>query len=384
MRTKKVFTQVVFDRKKQLKTKGVGKVEICVRLSKTQKKHITVKTCTESMWKQYSKSAELAQEVQVYSSVAEMMYRNGAPMTIEHFDGILGIGSSKVNKEKRDMLASRTGFVDFMEKMIEREDIREGTRKQKMVSVHALRQYGDLCSFASLTPRNIVAFDEWLHDGGRTQVTVAKYHKALKIYARKAFQRGYIDKNPYDDEMCHFKQGRSKERKPLTEAELIGMRSLVGLPKYEERARDLFVFCAYTGLAYADCMAFDFGTMTDYTDEMYYIDGARVKTGSTFYTPILPPALEILKKYRFQLPKISNQKMNQYLHIIESRMNLNKPVTSHIARHSFATLCLSHDIPLDKVSRMLGHQHQRTTAIYAKILKSTINRHAIALASQIK
>ena len=205
----------------------------------------------------------------------------------------------------------------------------------------------------------------------------------MKIYTRKAYERGYIDSFPYDDERCHFKQRRSKNRQPLSEEELVRLRDLCGLALYLEHARDLFVFCAYTGLAYADCMAFDFKSMTDKYDDLFYIDGSRVKTGSTFYTPILPPAMEILKKYHYNLPKITNQKLNVYLHMLEAILELNKPMTSHIARHSFAALCLSYDIPMDKVSRMLGHKHLRTTAIYGKILKKTINRHAAALAQSI-
>lgn len=406
---RKKFASVVFDRKKELETKGIGKVEIYVFLGQNHKRYIVLKTCTPSEWKRYSKSKELAMELRVYSDVAELMYKNGEPMTTDVFDAHLGIGKYSKEKEKREKIASSTGFVDFMEEMIKKENTRESTKKQKMITVNALRQYEKLSSFASLTPRNIVLFDDWLHEvpevvptekgkkkkkeagdswetrrEPRTQVTIAKYHKCLKIYTRKAYERGYIETFPYDDEMCHFKQGRSKDRQPLTEEELVRLRELKGIALYLEHARDLFVFCAYTGLAYADCMAFDFKSMTDKHDDLYYIDGSRVKTGSTFYTPILPPAMEILKKYQYHLPQLSNQKLNTYLHMLEAILELNKPMTSHIARHSFATLCLSYDIPMDKVSRMLGHKHLRTTAIYGKILKKTINRHAAVLAGSIK
>jgi len=71
--------------------------------------------------------------------------------------------------------------------------------------------------------------------------------------------------------------------------------------------------------------------------------------------------------------------MNDYLHLIESRLKLNKNLTSHIARHSFATIVLAHDVPIENVARMLGHKNIQTTQIYAKILKSTIVRHANSL-----
>ena len=150
-----------------------------------------------------------------------------------------------------------------------------------------------------------------------------------------------------------------------------------------ERVCDLFIFSAYCGMAYCDVMAFDFYRDTDRVGEHYYIDGLRMKTGNNFYTPILEPAMEVLKKYNFKLPKITNQKMNDYLHIIEERMHLNKPLTYHVARHSFATLMLAHDVPIENVARMLGHHDVRTTQVYAKILKSSIERHTEAIAKLI-
>ena len=139
-----------------------------------------------------------------------------------------------------------------------------------------------------------------------------------------------------------------------------------------ERARDLFVFMAYTGLAYCDMALFNYKTMTEEHDDYTYIDGSRLKTGSNFFTPILPPAMDILKKYNYKLPVRSNQKINDYLHVIEADLHINKPVTCHIARHSFATLMLSYEIPIEKVKRMLGHRNITTTQIYAKILKRNV------------
>ena len=123
-----------------------------------------MKTCTPSEWKRYSKSKELAMELRVYYDVAELMYKNGEPMTTDVFDAHLGIGKYSKEKEKRDKIASPTGFIDFMEEMINKENTRESTKKQKMITVNALREYDKLSSFASLKARNIVLFDYWLHE----------------------------------------------------------------------------------------------------------------------------------------------------------------------------------------------------------------------------
>lgn len=94
--------------------------------------------------------------------------------------------------------------------------------------------------------------------------------------------------------------------------------------------------------------------------------------------------MEILKKYNYQLPHISNQKANDNLHLIQDKLNINKPLTTHVARHSFATLCLSYDIPIENVARMMGHSNIKTTQVYARILKTTIERHTEDLVKKIK
>ena len=193
-----------------------------------------------------------------------------------------------------------------------------------------------------------------------------------------------VKSDPYKHPLCRFSKGTSKERRPLSESELIQLRNLDDLSEKEGRVRDLFVFCAYTGLSYADSQIFDFRTMTEKLKDFTYIDGKRVKTGNTYFTPILPPAMEILEKYNYELPHISNQKANDFLHLIESRLKLNKPLTMHVARHSFATLALSYDIPIENVARMLGHSNIKTTQIYAHILHSTIARHTESFASRIR
>jgi integrase len=164
---------------------------------------------------------------------------------------------------------------------------------------------------------------------------------------------------------------------------LIALRRIRLDDKYD-RVRDLFIFAAYTGLSYVDVENFDFDTMTEQIGDMYYINGVRTKTGTKYYTPILKPAMDVLRKYKFRLPIITNQKANEYLHVIESKLGIKKSLTFHLARHSFATLALAHDVPIENVAKMLGHTDIKTTQIYAKILHSTVERHSRALAASIR
>lgn len=383
---KKSYASVVFDRKNQLAAKGEGKVEIYIYLTRTQKKYITIKTCTESEWKFYQHSVQLASEIAMYNSVAEGMVLEGVDLTIYNFVNRLGLDNATREKmEKAKLVASSTGFLDFMLAEIEKEKIAPGTRMRKDVTYRAVKEWGKMNRFAQVTQSAIIAFDDWLHTSAeRSTVTIHNYHKILKMYTRAAYEQGYISENPYDSKRCHFERGKYKERNPLTEEELVKVRGLKGLDPKLERARDIFVFCAYTGLAYVDSQAFDFDTMAEKHDGTYFIDGSRIKTGNKFFTPILPPAMEILKKYDYKIPRISNQKLNDYLHLVEKFAKLTKPMTTHVARHSFATLVLSYDIPIENLARMMGHSNIKTTQVYGKILKTTIERHARNLSALIR
>src|SRR5574344_2930080 len=124
--------------------------------------------------------------------------------------------------------------------------------------------------------------------------------------------------------------------------------------------------------------------MTEKIGNIYYIDGERLKTGAKFVTPILTQTMEVFKKYDYDLPKITNQNGNEYLYLIQHAMGLCKSLTFHLARLSYATLAISHGVPIEDVVRMLGNEDIRTTQIYAKILKSTINEYSTKLQDSIK
>ena len=217
-----------------------------------------------------------------------------------------------------------------------------------------------------------MAWDAWLRLGNkRSDYTINGYHKKVKKYTKILWQLEMIESDPY--QYVKFPKGSNKERNPLTEKELIKIRKLK-CTGHLERARDRFIFMAYTGLAFCDMDLFDFETMTEKRSDYTYIDGERLKTGSKFFTPILPPAMDVLKKYDYQLPKITNQKLNEYCHVIESLCQIHKPVTCHIGRHSFATLMLCYGFTLEEVKKMLGHKDIRTTQLYAKISNEIVEK----------
>jgi len=369
---------VIFDRRKKVPETGIGAVEIKIYLSRNERKFFKVAEIEASEWPKFAQSATLKHQISKYEALISSMEIMGKPLNLSSLNEFLGLNSDE-KKDKKSasqtiIVRGSTSFIDFFHDELASERIDILTRRAREVVFRSIIDFGRLNSFKDLTPPNILNYDKWLRaDRERTDVTVKSYHKRLHRYVIKAYEYGYIDRDPYRS--VTIPAGHSAERRPLSEEEIDKLRSLQ-LRGKEEKARDLFIFSAFTGLAYCDAQAFDFGTMTEKIGDIYYIDGSRIKTGTNFFTPILPPAMEVLRMYKYRLPRLSNQKYNDFLHVIEAKLELNKPLTTHLARHTFATLVLSQDVPIENLARMLGHKDVRTTQVYAKILKKTITRHA--------
>ena len=368
---------VIYDRKKVAAKRGKGKVEVRVYISRTERKYISLGDVAPDELENFVSSSKVLAIKKRCEQILAAMSVLDDKLSVEKFDSYYyETGDNPFAKSKNSV-----NFLQYMEQSIKQENIREGTRKHKICTLEAIRRFGQIKTTKDLTRENLVAFDQWLRDGTRSDVAINNYHKNIRIYTKRLATENVINIDPYD--LVKFKRGKCKEREPLSEAELKKLRT-IKLEGKLDKVRDLFVFAAYTGLAYCDVQSFSFDTMTELQGTLYYIDGSRLKTGSKFFTLILKPAMEVLKKYDFKLPRISNQKANDYLHLIQAAMKLNKNLTFHIARHSFATLALAHDVPIENVARMLGHQNIRTTQIYAKVLKSTIERHAVNLQKAIR
>ena len=380
---RQVKIDVLFDRRKLYEKKGFGYLEVRVYFARRDVRYVTVGTSTPETWEADAKSAEVLSTIKECEKVIAAMEVLGEPLTKDCFNKhFFDEGDEPEPEEVEVDERPNKDFIAFCEQALAAEDLREGTRKHKRVVIDAVIRFGKLKTYGDLTPKNIQAFDKWLHNGERSDVTIYGYHKRLKKWVGELARLEEIPRNPY--KIVSITRGKCKERQPLLESELKKMRDadFDGNMKLE-RVRDLFIFSAYTGLAFCDTQAFDYKSMTVQEGNMTFIDGSRSKTDTQYFTPILAPAMEVLKKYDFKLPHISNQKANDYLHLIQAQLGIKKPLTFHVARHSFATLALAHDVPIENVARMLGHEDIRTTQIYAKVLHTTIERHASNLQSAI-
>ena len=205
--------------------------------------------------------------------------------------------------------------------------------------------------------------------------TAMKTMKTLKTVILYGIKLGVIHSNPYLGVKLHLEP---VDRGFLTEEEL---QSIIKKDFEIERlgfVRDLFVFSCFTGLSYIDVKKLKADNIVT-LNGIEWIKMAREKTSTPVSVVLFDGAKCIIKKYENDpkrkdklFPSMSNQKMNQYLKEIATSCGIKKNITFHMARHTFATLTLSKGVPIESVSRMLGHTNIKTTQIYAKITNKKI------------
>lgn len=240
-----------------------------------------------------------------------------------------------------------------------------------------------------LSLKFVTEFEHFLLVNERMQTNSAhKYIVNLKRIINVAVSVEWIPKNPFDNFKCTY---TNPEREILTQTELDVMQKKIFMMPRLAEVRDVFLFCCYTGFAYSDIYKFERDAISIGMDGDYWLSTIRQKTGTRESVPLLPLALEILNRYKEHpvcvkfnklLPVNSNQKYNAYLKEIGDQCGIKKVLTSHMARHTFATtVTLSNGVPLETVSKMLGHTKLSTTQIYAKVLDTKVSHDMGALKS---
>lgn len=225
-------------------------------------------------------------------------------------------------------------------------------------------------------------------DKKQEQNTANKYCKILKRIVTLALDNKWMDVNPFQG--IRF-QAKATTRQFLTEKELSTIMNKTFTLERLNVVRDIFVFCALTGLSFSDVEGLKPEHVSVDGEGNYWIHKARQKTKNICSIPYLESARAIAEKYKEHplcekrgvlLPVISNQRMNSYLGEIAGICGIDKPLTMHIARHSFACLALANGVSMEIIARMLGHSDIRTTKIYAKVIDKSIAEQMSALASK--
>lgn len=235
-------------------------------------------------------------------------------------------------------------------------------------------KWGVMRTFEDVTEANVLKMDEALE--AKRLKPCSKwnnYHRFLNSFILDAMDEGLIRRNPY--KRIHIDKAKESHSlgKYLTRDELARIEEIALPTAYLEHARDLFIFQTYTCLSYTDMRSFDPAKMVEVNGRKMY-RGRRGKTRQEFVFVLLRPALNVLERYGGRLPMMTNEKYNEYLKAIAVMAGISKPISSHWARHTGATLLLNAGVEMEVVSKVLGHSSPRITrSTYAKLLDETVS-----------
>jgi site-specific recombinase XerD len=221
--------------------------------------------------------------------------------------------------------------------------------------------------------------------------TAVKYVKNFHKIINQCLSNGWLNKDPFVNYKAKVKE---VVREFLSEADIESMINKEFVSERLDLVRDIFVFSCFTGLAYIDVKQLTKTHISLGIDGDNWIFTTRQKTDTASKIPLLPIAQQIVDKYENHpvclnenrlLPILSNQKMNAYLKEIADVCGINKDLTFHIARHTFATtVTLTNEVPIESVSKMLGHKNLRTTQHYAKVPDHKISNDMMILKEKFK
>ena len=373
-----ITTKLIFDRKKQIKKYGTGTLEVRLTVARRAYYISTGVRVRDKEWKAGrivnradadTLNERLAIIYEIVDREANRYIKVGQPINVDAI-------KKKIWNEKEAM-SNEPSFLDWLDHQTEILNLSAGTIKHYVTLHTRLTEYGKIKRWGDLTTENISELDAWLHKRklstgeAITDAAVYKYHKCLKAILNRAVMFDKIDRNPYD--RLKFKRGESENIEYLTEDEMKAIENLkVPTGTQIETARDLFVFQMFTGLSYSDTQAFDFSQYKKVKGK-WINTGERIKTGVAYVSSLLPPAVAVLEKYGWQVPKIDNADYNHLLKVIGTMADIPTKMHTHLARHTFATYMLRQGVKVENLQRMLGHKNIRQTMRYAKVLAESVH-----------
>ena len=391
-------TAVVYDRKKKANKDTEGLLEI--RISANRKSYY-ISTGVRVLPKQWAGTVLHRADAETLNERLGSMIRKVSEQVTRCMDDGREIDVTAIKAQLFEVKTPRASEPDVLLNWIDGQiaalNVTDGTRRHFRVMQKRLEKFGRIRQWEDLTTENIYEWDAWLHrlpkpqskadiqagveQGTISTASVHNYHKDLKSLLSRAVKMGKIEQNPYDRLRGEFKKCENESTEYLTKEEMKALESLHPLAGTQmAMARDLFVFQMYTGLSYSDAQAFD---INDYKreaaadadghgGERWVRVGQRIKTGVAYVSQLLPPVVEILERYNWSVPKINNTKYNQCLKVIQQALGFTSKLHSHLARHTFATWMLANGVPLEHVSKMVGHTNIRQTQRYAKVMPTAI------------
>lgn len=252
------------------------------------------------------------------------------------------------------------------------------TRKMFADFLRNKLNHGDIL-LVDITPTMIEQFYIYLN-GLMAKNTAIHKMKIIKKILKIAIEEGYIRAMPFKIKLAKD----TLQYTPLSLDELRTIRSRQFATGRMAQVRDVFIFACYSGLAFTDLKNLTKEDILTDEDAKEWIVKPRHKTKIISHIPLLPIAKEILEKYDYKLPVLTNQKYNSYLKELADVCGINKNLHSHLARHTFATILLNSGVDMVSVSKILGHSNSRITeSTYAQMMPETIMKRVSEVADQL-
>lgn len=283
-----------------------------------------------------------------------------------------------------EFLATWNHFMEHLTREVEADNLAQGTFKNYFTTERYLirfvkETYKQKDIPITLFNRSFVdRFNHWLTKNTQSSNNGRyKHFERLKRFVKVMTDHEYMEHNPFKGFTLKKMEVR---RMYLDQGELEAIRNLKGLKKGEDITRDMFLFLCNTGLSYSDL-----DTLTEDQIEIVngikVIKGMRQKTKQSFMVPLSNEALALLDKHansytarrrKKYLPVYCNQNFNRRLKILAKKANIDKTLSSHVARHTFATLALTRGVPAITIQKVLGHADQRMTQRYARLIDTKL------------
>ena len=385
-----IKTGITYNHRRRFAKDGTASIEISILINRKYYYINTGVRVRKNEWK-FNRIVNRADADSLNDRVAIMLERvdaivnksleNGTEIDVADMRRKVWAPDARRRNDVDDVIVWMSEQVPFL-------GVKHGTAKHYECSIRRLLEFGHIRKWSDVTLENLHRWDAYLHgiETHRTdaeikagkpveyigQGTVRNYHKDTNALLGRALKFGLIDRNPYDRMKGEIKRGDTETVEYLTREELKRI-DLLELTKGTmlDVARDLFIFQAYTGMGFSDMQAFSLDDCKQDGDR-WMLAKKRVKTGVVYYVQLLQPALVVAQKYGGKIPHIAVQVYNRHLHALAEMAKIQKRVTSHVARHTFATWALHQKVPIERVSKMLGHANIRQTQRYAKVLAQDV------------
>lgn len=363
---------VIYDRRHLASAKRKATIEVRIAYNNKQKYISTGLQVYPKQWKK-GKITGCQDALQLNQIIDNLVTNIRQVILLMTEEGTIDIFA--IPDKLESLKEGKTLFIDFCKQraIVRKYGKSKDSQERYDRFIRLFNEWGKIRYVDDICESTIMEYDQNLSSKGMKPYSKwQNYHRFLNSFIIDAMDAGLLNKNPYH--WVNIEKGKESHglERCLSPKEFSKLKKAKMPTDSLERVKDLFIFQTYTCLSYADLKDFDASLIEEMKGTKVYA-GKRNKTGKPFTIPLLPPALKILEKYENHLPIISNVKYNEYLKVVAQAAGINKPISSHWARHTGATLLLNEGVDMRIISKICGHSSiKMTEQIYAKLLDETV------------